>query len=64
MTLLIGESPYYRSDCTRLLFTLIIELFKQGKAHCTTPVRLDIVEFPWNVNGKSWFDTVSDQPIL
>jgi hypothetical protein len=27
MTLLIGESPYYWSDCTRLLFTLIIELF-------------------------------------
>jgi len=33
MTFVIGESPYYRSDCTRLLVTLIIVIFEAESTH-------------------------------
>src|SRR5262245_26007887 len=54
MTLMIGEWPYYRCDHTRLLVTLILEILKPGAAHCATPMALDIVESPLNVNGKKF----------
>ena len=54
MTLLIGESSYYRSDCARLLVTLIIIIiFETEKVHHMVLAGLDIVEFPLNVNGKN-----------
>src|SRR5437016_6678962 len=38
------------------------QYLKLGRAHCTIPAGLDIVEFPLNVNGKSWFEAVSCRP--
>ena len=62
MTLLIGESPYYRSDCTRLPVALIIEILEAEKgAMRQSCVGLDIVEFPLNVNGKKFWG--SCQPL-
>jgi hypothetical protein len=53
MIWLIGESPYYRSDSTRLLVALIMVVLKAGTGAPHRPRGLDIVEFPLNVNGKS-----------
>jgi len=61
MTLLIGESPYYWSDCTKLLVTLVLKIIEAGEAHRALSVELDIVESPLNVNGKSSGGAVSLQ---
>jgi len=37
MTLMIGEWPYYRRDHTRLLVTLILEIFNPGQRIAPLP---------------------------
>ncbi len=69
MTLLVGESPCYRGDWTRLPVTLIIAVLDAGEGALHGRRGLDIVESPLNVNGKSWLEghhlpAFSDQPIL
>lgn len=61
MILLIRELPYYWSDCTKLLVTLILKIIEAGAAHRAVSVELDIVESPLNVNGKSSGGAVSRQ---
>src|SRR5262245_13616472 len=39
MTLMIGEWPYYRRDHTRLLVTLILEIFNPGQRIAPLPWR-------------------------
>ncbi|MGH7181380.1 MAG: hypothetical protein ACREJN_05320 [Nitrospiraceae bacterium] len=56
---MIEELPYYWSDRTKLLVTLILKIIEAGTAHRAVPVELDIVESPLNVNGKSSGGAVS-----
>jgi hypothetical protein len=62
MTLSVGASSYYWSDCARLLVTLIIVILKLERTCRTISAELDIVEFPLNVNGKKFWKAVSGQP--
>jgi len=57
MTVVIGESPYYWSECTRLPVALIIiHIFEMEKAPHTVSVRVDIIEFPYECQREKLFD--------